>query len=77
MEDLEYIKFCTLCSLTPYSEVDVQTVYDELENNTTNHELTQLRLDLIESFKNAHKRNPTIDEMRNIQSSAYSNGFVG
>ncbi len=75
MEELEYIKFCVLCSSAPYSDVTTENIHDELVNVDINYELVQLRSDLVESFKSAHNRVPTIDEMRNIQSSAYSHGL--
>ena len=74
MDDLEYIKFCLLCGIKPYMEIDTETVQMLLEQSSSlNHtELLKARKTIVSEFSDKNSRQPTVDEMRNIQSSAYA-----
>ena len=73
MDELEYIKLCLLCGLTPFTDINVDLIKDMLDANIKPHpsvlnECSSLELE----FVSANDRHPTIDEIRQIQSSAYA-----
>tara|TARA_Y100000034_G_scaffold124375_1_gene172455 strand:- start:203 stop:2323 length:2121 start_codon:yes stop_codon:yes gene_type:complete len=71
--ELEYIKLGVLCNLDPYSEVTADIINDILLNNgTVIPDITDTRNLLSKDFADKNDRQPTIDEMRQIQSSAYA-----
>ena len=71
--ELEYIKLGVLCNIDPYSEVTADIVNDILLNNgTVISEIIDTRNLLSKDFVDKNDRQPTIDEMRQIQSSAYA-----
>jgi len=74
MDDLEYIKFCLLCDIKPYVEIDVEMVQTLLEQSSSFScaELMEARKTIVSEFVDKNSRQPTVDEMRNIQSSAYA-----
>ena len=74
MDELEYIKFCLLCGLKPYVELDVTIIQQLLEdsNAANNSVLLQSRRNIVTEFVSSNGRQPTVEEMRNIQSSAYA-----
>ncbi len=74
MDELEYIKFCLLCDMKPYMEVDIETVQNLLEQSSSSNffEFLKARKTIVDEFAAKNSRQPTVDEMRNIQSSAYA-----
>tara|TARA_B100000029_G_scaffold311718_1_gene304277 strand:+ start:4696 stop:6942 length:2247 start_codon:yes stop_codon:yes gene_type:complete len=74
MDELEYIKFCLLCDVSPYMEVDVDMIQQLLEQSASLKcsELLDARKEIIAEFSTQNSRQPTVEEMRNIQSSAYA-----
>ena len=74
MDELEYIKFCLLCGLKPYVELDIDVVNQLLQNSSaaTNIELSTARREFVTEFVAVNGKQPTVEEMRNIQSSAYA-----
>ena len=74
MDDLEYIKFCLLCDIKPYMEIDVEVVQTLLEQSSSFNyaDLMKARKTIVSVFVDKNSRQPTVDEMRNIQSSAYA-----
>jgi len=74
MDELEYIKFCLLCDMQPYMEIDIETVQNLLEQSSSSNfsELLNARKTIVDEFAAKNSRQPTVDEMRNIQSSAYA-----
>tara|TARA_R110002020_G_scaffold133090_4_gene297019 strand:+ start:120 stop:2366 length:2247 start_codon:yes stop_codon:yes gene_type:complete len=74
MDELEYIKFCLLCDMQPYMEIDIDTVQNLLEQSSSSNfsELLNARKTIVDEFAAKNSRQPTVDEMRNIQSSAYA-----
>tara|TARA_Y100000310_G_scaffold255922_1_gene263546 strand:+ start:2090 stop:4339 length:2250 start_codon:yes stop_codon:yes gene_type:complete len=74
MDELEYIKFCLLCGLTPYVELDTDVIQQLLQNSNTaaNTVLSAARREFVTEFVAVNGKQPTVEEMRNIQSSAYA-----
>ena len=71
--ELEYIKLGVLCNIDPYSEVTADIVNDILLNNgTVISEIIDMRNLLSKDFVDKNDRQPTMDEMKQIQSSAYA-----
>ena len=71
--ELEYIKLGVLCNIDPYSEVTADIVNDILLNNgTVISEIIDTRNLLSKDFVDKNDRQPTMDEMKQIQSSAYA-----
>lgn len=68
---LEIIKFSTLCSVEPYSEINREKLYILIEEKVplwANSHMSELKQHFIET----NHREPTIEETRQIQSSAYA-----
>ena len=73
MDELEYIKLCLLCGLTPFAEISVQAIKDMLDNNIKPQQSILDECVALElEFVSANERHPSIDEIRQIQSSAYA-----
>ncbi len=73
MDELEYIKLCLLCGLTPFADINVETIKDMLDNNVKPHQSILDECAALElEFASANERHPSIDEIRQIQSSAYA-----
>jgi hypothetical protein len=71
--ELEYIKLGVLCNIDPYSEVTADIINDILLNNgTVVSEIIDTRNLLSKDFVDKNDRQPTMDEMKQIQSSAYA-----
>ena len=71
--ELEYIKLGVLCNIDPYSEVTADIINDILLNNgTVISEIIDARNLLSKDFVDKNDRQPTMDEMKQIQSSAYA-----
>ena len=71
--ELEYIKLGVLCNLDPYSEVSAKIVNDILlGGGLVVSDIMDFRTLLFKDFADKNDRQPTIDEMRQIQSSAYT-----
>jgi hypothetical protein len=71
--ELEHIKLGVLCNLDPYSEVTADIINDILLNNgAVIPDIINTRNVLSKDFADKNDRQPTIDEMRQIQSSAYA-----
>ena len=73
MDQLEYIKLCILCNLDPYMEIDADII-NKLLKNQSEADINILKLvkHLSKEFLSSHGRQPSIEEKRNIQASAYA-----
>ena len=73
-EQFEFLKFRILSNLDPYTEVKTQTVYNILgdTNLSISDDIMSIYSMLLKQFKTVNKRNPSLEELRQIQSSAYS-----
>lgn len=70
-DSLEVIKFSCLCHLEPYSEITTEKLYSVIEEvipTWASSLVSELRL----AFVQKNHREPTIEEVRQIQSSAYA-----
>lgn len=73
MDELEYIKLCVLCNTDPMSDINVNEVVNLLDTQMPVSEIVlSCQKDLVYRFVKANDRQPTIEEMRQIQSSAYA-----
>ena len=73
MDELEYIKLCVLCNTDPMSDINVNEVVTLLDTQMPVSEIVlSCQKDLVYRFVKANDRQPTIEEMRQIQSSAYA-----
>ena len=74
--NLEEIKFQVLCDLTPFEDINEETVALILEKNPplTEGQKT-LKKQLNAEFIEKNNRPPTIDEMRQINNLVYSFAF--
>ena len=73
MDELEYIKLCVLCNTDPMSDINVHEVVNILDTQSPVSEIVlSSQKDLVYRFVKANDRQPTIEEMRQIQSSAYA-----
>lgn len=69
----EYVKFEILCNLEPYQDVTERKVYSILENpKRISASVMSMYEALHKQFINEHGRKPTLDECKQIQSSAYA-----
>ena len=72
MDELEYIKLCVLCNTDPMSDINAHGVVNILDTQLPVSEIVlSSQKDLVYRFVKANDRQPTIEEMRQIQSSAY------
>tara|TARA_R110000824_G_scaffold136793_2_gene300526 strand:+ start:3843 stop:6065 length:2223 start_codon:yes stop_codon:yes gene_type:complete len=72
MDELEYIKLCVLCNTSPMADINVNDVINILDTQLSASEtIIASQKDLVYRFVKANDRQPTIEEMRQIQSSAY------
>ena len=73
MDELEYIKLCILCNLKPYVDIDASLIQDILNNKLdASADVLMSCKSLINQFISANDRQPTIEEVRQIQSASYS-----
>ena len=71
MSELEYIKLAILSNLKPNTDVTADVVYNALENNLPpDINVIKTLSSLNESFNTENGRSPSIDELRNIHTSA-------
>lgn len=70
-EGLEVIKFSTLCCLEPYSEINKEKLYNLIEETVPSWASSSVN-ELREHFTKTNYREPNIEEVRQIQSSAYA-----
>lgn len=69
----EVLNYSVLCNLQPFSKIDLESVYTLLGNNPKiPDEILSSAKYLKSIFKTKNDREPTIDEMRQIQSSAFA-----
>jgi hypothetical protein len=69
----ENLKFNVFATLEPYSDINHKTVYDILEQNTkANEDMIQTCEALAILFTKRTGNQPTLDETRQMQSSAYA-----
>ena len=76
-EELELTKFKILCSINPYSSVDMSVINDKL-NNQNNQSITDISTAtkaLYVTFVNKNNREPSLEEKRQMQAAAYSLNF--
>lgn len=71
-EELETVKFIILSNLAPFSKVDADTVLALTATARPNEDIVFATKAQLMSFKTKNDRNPTIDEMRQIQASGYT-----
>lgn len=73
-EELELVKFNILCNINPYSSVDIDMIAESfnLSDNQARADMITASKALYISFVNKNNREPTLDEKRQIQASAYS-----
>lgn len=72
-EVFEGIKFRVLCNLTPYESIDKEKVYNILEKQKpVNLDIAAMTKTLAYTFVKQNDRQPTADELRQIQASAYA-----
>ncbi len=70
--EAENIKFHVLCGLTPLEEVDEDRVLSELKLSKNHTDKIEVVNSKINEFKELINREPTVDEVRLIQSEVYS-----
>jgi hypothetical protein len=73
-EELELVKFNILCNINPYSSVDIDTIaqtFDTLDNQVKVDMSAAAKI-LYMSFVKKNSKEPTLEEKRQIQASAYS-----
>lgn len=70
-EEYEYIKYRAFSNLEPYSEINRETVYNLLDKRV-NAEILAMSKTLAQVFKNKHDKDPSVEQMREIQSSAFA-----
>lgn len=69
----EVLKFKLLCQLQPFSEVNQKVVYNLVQNqNNVSEEIVKQLKALSIVFSNKHDREPTLEEMRQMQACAYA-----
>lgn len=73
-DSLETIKFSTLCALEPYSEINKEKLYSLIEEKLPLW-ASKSFAELKNGFKEQNHREPTIEEIRQIQSSVYALNF--
>ena len=77
MDELEYIKLCVLSNIKPYSTVDAELLVSILEAGTSvDKQMIEIYKQLTTDFAVANDRNPTLEEKRSLQSSAYGLRFT-
>jgi hypothetical protein len=73
MGQLEHIKLCILCNLDPYMDIDADMINQLLKNQSeADTGILKLIRHLSKEFLSSHDRQPSIEEKRNIQASAYA-----
>ena len=73
MSELEYIKLCILCDLEPYIEIDAEIINEILKKQTeADPNVLSIANSLVHDFIKSSDRQPTIDEKRQINASAYA-----
>lgn len=70
--ELEQIKFGVLCAFEPYTKISAENVYKAMKINNASAEFADSVAILKEEFNLVHGKDPTLDELRQIQSSAYA-----
>lgn len=72
-EKLESLKYRVLCSLSPYSTISAENVYSILTSPSEIHrDLVQVTSEFATAFIDRNKREPNIEERKQIQASAYA-----
>lgn len=73
-EELELVKFNILCNVNPYSSVDIDTITNSFDilDNQIRTDISTASKALYMSFVKKNNREPSLDEKRQIQASAYS-----
>ena len=73
MDELEHIKLCVLCNLKPFVNINPEIVELILsEGKAVNAYVSSARNNFVYEFVKMSGRQPTVEEMRQIQSSAYA-----
>lgn len=70
-EELEFLKFAALCQLKPYSSVDTLDLAKAVKGQVNNDFLVAVK-GLSLAFISKNNREPTLEEKRQIQASAYA-----
>jgi hypothetical protein len=71
-EELETIKFIILSNLLPFEKVDANKILELTAKTEPNADIVYSTKGILATFKKRHDREPTIDEMRQIQATGYS-----
>ena len=72
-DEAEYIKLCVLSNISPFDEIDARTVKSILDQNLkADPALISLISSINNDFVEANIRNPSLEESRQIQISAYA-----
>ena len=72
-DQLEYLKLCLLTGMKPFMEIDADTVNSLINQNTKPSEpFNTLVNDTVLDFTSRQNRKPTVDEMRFIYASTFS-----
>jgi hypothetical protein len=72
-EVADYLNFSVLCNLEPYKAITQEMVYNILDNNlSVNAEIISMCKILANEFIQRQKRDPNLDEVKQIQSLAYA-----
>lgn len=71
--ELEYVKLGILCNIKPHSNITAEQVYEVLTSGgNVIKEINDLCKEMIYEFTDKNSKRPMLDEVRQIQSSAYS-----
>lgn len=72
-DKFEEFKFKTFARFAPYAKINADNVYNILENAfPVDDDIIISKEVLLKHFENEHERKPTVEELRQIQSSAYA-----
>lgn len=72
-DQLEHLKLCILTGMTPFMDIDADTIQGLLNNQTQPSQyFAGLVNETVSDFKNKQNRKPTVDEMRFIYASTFS-----
>lgn len=73
LTQLENIKFRVLCSLNPFEHINEQRVFDILNSGARiDSSFTELKASTVASFLERNGRQPTVEDIRSINSTAYA-----
>jgi hypothetical protein len=72
-EQLEQIKLNTLCNVEPFDKITAEKVYSIISGECLGNIDVQTNIqELVLDFTEIHSRHPNVEEMKQIQASAYA-----